>query len=179
MSISTGTGDAGQTGLWSGERVDKDHARVEAYGTVDELSAHLGDARHVCQNEGVVQILLEVQRGLFQLAGQLASRDKKYVEALQPADVTRLEDQVHELEAQLGLKGFVIPGNTVSSARLDICRTVCRRAERRIISLSHQEKVDPVLLKWVNRLSDLLFLLARLEEKEQGKLLYKNDIPIP
>ncbi len=168
MSISTMTGDGGQTSLWSGERVDKDSLRVEAYGTVDELNSFLGEAKHYTSEE-VSQLILSVQRFLFRVGGQLASKDVQYIEPVSEEDVEKLTKGVHRFEEIVGLKGFVIPGSTVASAKLDICRTIARRAERRIIALSRLEKVpDPV--------RDFLYILARYEEFKEKKLLYKNDI---
>ncbi|HNR64508.1 MAG TPA: cob(I)yrinic acid a,c-diamide adenosyltransferase [Thermotogota bacterium] len=176
MSISTKTGDQGMTSLWTGERVEKDSVRVEAYGTIDELNSHIGESRHFCESEEAQSILLRLQRELFQIAGQLASKDKTYVEPVTDQEVEEITALVHDLEARVPLKGFVIPGNTVSSAKLDICRTIARRAERRIITLAVKEEVPKAVRMYVNRLSDLLFMLGRLEEQRAGKILYKNDV---
>ncbi len=176
MSISTKTGDKGLTSLWSGERIEKDSARVEAYGTIDELNSHMGESRHYCESEEVRSILLRLQRELFQVAGQLASKDKQYSEPLTERNAEELTEMVHDLEERVPLKGFVIPGNTLSSAKLDICRTVARRAERRIVTLAAKEAVPVAVRMYVNRLSDLLFMLGRLEEQLAGKILYKNDV---
>ena len=178
MSITTKTGDQGMTSLWSGERVEKDNARVEAYGTIDELNSFVGENRHYCALEEVRTILLRIQRELFQVAGQLASKDKPYLEPITERQVEELTTIVRELEARVPLKGFVIPGSTLSSAKLDICRTVARRAERRIITLAAKEEVPIPVRQYVNRLSDVLFMLARLEEQHVGKILYKNDVKL-
>jgi len=175
LSISTGTGDGGETSLWSGERIEKDSARVEAYGTIDELSSFLGEAMHFSTEE-VAHHLVMIQRSLFKAAGQLASKEVDYIEPIEEDDVQSLTELVHRYESELKLDGFVIPGSTVSSSKLDICRTVARRAERRIIALSRTEKVDRLLLKYINRLSDLLFMFARYEEYKAGKIVYKRDI---
>jgi cob(I)alamin adenosyltransferase len=175
LSISTGTGDGGETSLWSGERIEKDSARVEAYGTIDELSSFLGEATHFSTKE-VAHYLVKIQRSLFKVVGQLASKDVDYVEPIEEADVQSLTELVHRYESEVRLDGFVIPGRTVASSKLDVCRTIARRAERRIISLSRSEKVDSVLLKYINRLSDLLFMFARYEEYKAGKIVYKRDI---
>ncbi len=175
MSISTMTGDEGQTSLWSGERVDKDSLRVEAYGTVDELNSFLAEAKHhTC--EEVSRYILSVQRFLFKVGGQLASKDVQYVEPVSEEDVEKLTKSVHYFEEIVGLKGFVIPGSTIASAKLDICRTIARRAERRIIALSRLEKVPGPVRKYINRLSDFLYIIARYEEFKEKKLLYKNDV---
>jgi len=175
MSISTKTGDDGTTGLWSGERIGKDELRVESYGTIDELNSFLGDARRSVTTERVAQIIDELQEDLFRVAGALATReDVAYVQPICVEDVERLTSYVHELETAVPLKGFVIPGSTEASARLDICRTVCRRAERRIVALSRQETVNEDARHFVNRLSDLLFMLARFEEADSGAIRYKQ-----
>jgi len=176
MSISTGGGDKGETSLWSGERVSKDDLRVEAYGTIDELNSHIGEARHYCKSEDTRELLLKVQKDLFRVAGQLASKGKLFTEPVAETDVQWLTEKVHHYEKIIKLKGFVIPGTTIQSAKLDICRTVTRRAERRIVSLSKVEEVSGELLKYINRLSDFLFILARFEEHLEGKLIYKNDV---
>jgi ATP:cob(I)alamin adenosyltransferase len=175
MSISTMTGDGGQTSLWSGERVDKDSLRVEAYGTVDELNSFLGEAKHYTSEE-VSQLILSVQRFLFRVGGQLASKDVQYIEPVSEEDVEKLTKGVHRFEEIVGLKGFVIPGSTVASAKLDICRKIARRAEIRIIALSRLEKVPDPVRKYINRLSDFLYILPRNEEIKENKHLYKNDI---
>lgn len=174
MSISTKNGDKGQTSLWSGERVDKDSIRVEAYGTIDELNSNIGEAKHYVKSYEVKDILEEIQNDLFRVAGQLASKDKLFVKPIEENDSERLTEYVHFYEDKLKLKGFVIPGNTIQSAKLDISRTISRRAERRIITLSKSENISGSLLKYVNRLSDLLFIIARFEEYLEGKLEYKK-----
>ncbi|GAB1483293.1 cob(I)yrinic acid a,c-diamide adenosyltransferase [Treponema sp.] len=175
MSIATKTGDDGNTGLWSGERIGKDELRVESYGTIDELNSFLGDARRCLTTERVAQIVDELQEDLFRVAGSLASRGgSAYAQLVSTEDVERITSYVHELEAAVPLKGFVIPGSTEASARLDISRTVCRRAERRIVALSRQEDVNPEVKRFVNRLSDLLFMLARFEEADSGAIRYKQ-----
>lgn len=171
MSISTTTGDDGSTGLWSGERIPKDDLRVEAYGTIDELNSFLGDARRAVETDRAKELIDVLQEDLFRVAGTLATAGEAvYVQPLCQADVERITGWVHELESAVPLEGFVIPGSTVSSAKLDICRTVCRRGERRIVALSRREEVPPSLCSFVNRLGDLLFMLARFEEAAAGAL---------
>ncbi|MBP7563585.1 MAG: cob(I)yrinic acid a,c-diamide adenosyltransferase [Candidatus Cloacimonetes bacterium] len=177
MSISTKGGDKGMTSLWSGERVWKDDARVDAYGTLDELDAHLGEAKHYVKIEKIREIIEIVQNELMKVMGELAALSKEYLIPLTQADVDRLTNYVHEFESIVQLKGFVIPGNTIQSAKLDVCRTIARRAERRIISLQRQTEVDPLILQYVNRLSDLCFIMARAEEKAEGKIKCKQDKP--
>lgn len=172
MSIMTKTGDEGLTDLWSGERVRKDDLRVEAYGTIDELDSILGEAKHWLKQDDCRRIIEEVQRDLFRLAGALATRTGSYAEPIVPEDEKRIEGYVEAYERKLGLTGFVIPGATLQSAKLDVARTVCRRAERRIVSLAWDADVPEPIRRYVNRLSDLLFILARVEEAAEGRIVY-------
>lgn len=174
MSISTKTGDKGKTGLWSGERTWKDDLRVEAYGTIDELNSFLGESKHFISNKDIFKKIEHIQNDLFRVAGQLASKSQQFVELITDKDVELLTTWVSEFESQVNLTGFVIPGSTLSSAKLDICRTVARRAERRMISLSKKEDISDELIKYVNRLSDLLFIMGRIEEKKQDKIQHKK-----
>lgn len=166
MSIMTKTGDGGTTGLWSGERVSKSDARVEAYGTVDELNSFLGEAKHHLKTEGFREIIEQVQRELFKLGGELASTSADFIKPLTKADIDKNEKLVKEFESQVSLDGFVLPGSSIASAKMDIARTVCRRAERRITGLALQHGIRPELRQFINRLSDLLYIMARIEEKE-------------
>ncbi|MBN1981083.1 MAG: cob(I)yrinic acid a,c-diamide adenosyltransferase [Chitinivibrionales bacterium] len=172
MSISTKTGDSGQTSLRTGQRVWKDSVRVEAYGTIDELSCHIGESRHCVKNPHADQLLHEIQKTLYRAAAELATAEGIFDRAISAEEVETLTDTVHLYEEKIKLTGFIIPGTTVQSAKLDVCRTICRRAERRIITLSHTETVSPVLLQYINRLSDCLFILARYEEFTEGTLEY-------
>lgn len=174
MSISTGKGDRGETFLWSGEKVSKANIRIDSYGTIDELNSFLGDAKHYVELDEIKKIIEEVQDDLFKLAGELASLSKEYVKPIKDEDIERITSYVHKYENEVKLKGFVIPGSTIGSAKLDICRTIARRAERLIVKLNNEEPTDSNVLKYINRLSDLLFILARYEEYKQGKLKYKN-----
>ena len=171
MSISTKTGDRGQTGLWSGERVWKDDIRVDAYGTVDELNSHIGEAKHYVESKNIFEILEQVQRELFKVGGQLATKNQEYSDPVLCTHVEKLTEWVHHFESLVELKGFVIPGSTVASAKLDICRTIARRAERNVITLARNEEVQGALIQYLNRLSDLLFIMARIEE--EGKIKFK------
>jgi ATP:cob(I)alamin adenosyltransferase len=175
MSISTKGGDKGMTSLWSGERVWKDDTRVDSYGTLDELDAHLGEAKHYVKIEKIRDIIEVVQNTLMKVMGELAALSKEYLIPLSQEDVDFLTENVHYFEDLVQLKGFVIPGNTIQSAKLDICRTIARRAERRIISLQREHEIDPLILQYVNRLSDLCFIMARMEEKNEGKIRCKQD----
>jgi ATP:cob(I)alamin adenosyltransferase len=172
MGIVTKTGDDGKTGLWSGERVWKDDARVEAYGTVDELSSFIGLAKHSARVAEVRSCIEGVQKDLVRLASDLASKGKPSGNPILPEDGERLSALVTALEQRIPLCGFVILGMTEASARLDVARAVCRRAERRIVSLSRAEEVPAPVGPYLNRLSDLLFMLARVEEEAMGALCY-------
>ena len=172
MSVITGTGDKGWTKLWSGESVPKSGPRVESYGTVDELNSFIGAAKHGVKSELVLKALHDIQKDLFRVAGQLASKDKSYVKPLLAGDIKRLDSTTRKLEEELNLKGFVVPGATPASAALDICRSITRRAERRIVALAELETVPEPLSVYMNRLSDLLFILARYEESIEGKIEY-------
>jgi ATP:cob(I)alamin adenosyltransferase len=173
MSIVTKTGDGGLTGLWSGERVWKDDMRVEAYGTVDELSSALGLARHAARLPETQEAITGIQRDLGRVAGELASRGTPFDRPVTAADEESLTSRVAALEGRIVLTGFVLPGMTESSARLDLARTICRRAERRVVSLARDAEVSEELLRYMNRLSDLLFMLARAEEEAEGKITFR------
>lgn len=169
VRIYTRTGDSGITALWGGQRVAKDDVRVEAYGTVDELNAVLGWVRcAVTDDDGALDQCLErLQQELFVLGSQLAATEAKSGSTagphLQRRHVQKLEQEIDDFNAQVPeLAKFILPGGTELGARLHLARTVCRRAERRLISLDRQQKIDAVLLQYANRLSDWLFVAARL-----------------
>jgi len=174
MGIVTKTGDQGTTALMYNRRVPKDHPRVEAYGTVDELNAALGLARATAGSEFARGCLASVQKDLITLMGELATAPEdlaRYTKDGYPlvrAEMTaRLESAIKQIETQdLALKGWVAPGNTLHSASLDLARTICRRAERRVCSLHEQGQLQSTeIIIYLNRLSDLLWLLARWHEK--------------
>lgn len=173
MSITTKAGDTGLTSLFSGERVPKDDLRVEAYGTIDELDAHLADACHYIDDFQMQGILREIQAQLGQLMAVLASTHDPATNHIDSAEVQKLTELVHHYEARVPIKGLVVIGNTKASAKLDICRTIARRAERVIISLNHKAPIDERVLQYINRLSDLLFIMARQVEQQAGSLKYK------
>lgn len=177
MSIVTKTGDEGLTGLWSGERVWKDDLRVEAYGSLDELSSFLGLARQAARLPETAEALELAQRVLARAAGELASLGKPFAEPIASEDRECIEGRIKELEARIPLTGFVLPGRIEASARLDVARAVCRRAERRVVSLARSAEggegtVGVELRRYLNRLSDYLFMLARSEEAAEGKIAY-------
>jgi cob(I)alamin adenosyltransferase len=157
--IYTRTGDDGSTGLGDGTRVPKDHPRVEAYGTVDELNSVLGLL--LCEPlSGELQAALtRIQHTLFDLGGELSVPERH---VLTDAQATELEQLLDRLNADLEpLKEFILPGGSRAAALCHVARSVCRRAEREVYALSHQEHVSPASLKYLNRLSDLLFVMAR------------------
>ncbi|QQO09760.1 cob(I)yrinic acid a,c-diamide adenosyltransferase [Breznakiella homolactica] len=165
MGISTGGGDRGETGLLSGGRVSKDDLRIECLGTLDELSAFLGDARCSGISEQSKTALETVQRDLFEVCGLLADPGNSRPDGSVSAAAGRITEDIQKLEAENPVQCFVLPGAAPGAAKLDICRTVCRRAERRIVSLARRDAVPSAVLRYMNRLSDFLFILARREEK--------------
>jgi cob(I)alamin adenosyltransferase len=170
MKIYTKTGDGGETGLIGGERVAKDHARIEAYGTVDELSAQIGAARAAGVGESLGSQLVAIQDDLFIVGSQLASpKENAKLPALEAASTKQLEDWIDEAEAQLPtLAEFILSGGCPPAAALHLARTVCRRAERRVQSLEHETKLPGEISVFLNRLSDYLFTAARLANNEAG-----------
>jgi cob(I)alamin adenosyltransferase len=166
MKIYTKTGDKGQTGLFGGARVSKAELRVEAYGSVDELNSALGCVRAHTSDAQTLALLHELQSELFTLGAELACTPGKSVDVgvtlLSDADVARLEATIDHLEKDLSpLKSFVLPGGTIEASFLHVARTTCRLAERRLVALSATEIVRGELLRYLNRLSDLLFVMAR------------------
>ena len=175
LKIYTKTGDDGSTGLFGGGRVDKDDPRVEAYGEVDELNAVLGMARAVELMPRVDEVLVPAQRDLFSIGALLATPDReKMHEQLKKARldderIAQLEHAIDECERELDpLRAFIIPGGTPKAAALHVARTVCRRAERRIVTLRRTVEIPEVVVVYLNRLSDLLFVLARVANKRAG-----------
>lgn len=165
MKIYTKTGDAGQTSLYTGERVDKDSLRVEAYGTMDELDAALGMARSLAQCGEVREAVFTVQRLLPRMMADTASLGERQ-SGVTEADIAALEGLIDCFDAQLPpLTKFVIPGDDPGSAALHAARTVARRAERALWRLSRQETVEGILMVALNRVSDLCFVLSRMESK--------------
>lgn len=175
MKIYTRTGDAGQTSLRWGERIAKDALRVEVYGTVDEANAFVGLALshlHPGCAEELKSMLFRIQRELFDVGADLATPPNKEKGEKPKADasfVAQLEADIDQLDAGLEpLRSFILPGGTGAASALHVARTVTRRAERRLVSLMEQEAVDPVLLKYLNRLSDFLFVAARAVNRSMG-----------
>jgi cob(I)alamin adenosyltransferase len=173
--IYTRTGDAGQTALFGGGRVSKADARVAAYGDVDELNAALGAVLACGPVEFERELLQSVQRDLFAIGGRLASPNLGKVSAalekarVTPERIAALEAAIDRADAVLPpLSTFILPGGTMKAALLHVARTVCRRAERSVVALSSQGAVPPQILAYLNRLSDLLFTLARLVNHKAG-----------
>ena len=164
--IYTRTGDAGTTGLGDGSRVPKDHTRVEAFGTVDELNALIGLLRTAGLPADWDERLDEIQHALFDVGGELCIPERMCIRAEQ---VSALEDWLDTLNADLApLKEFILPGGSAGAGWAHLARTVCRRAERRVYTLSRTEPVNPETLRYLNRLSDLLFVLARAANRQAG-----------
>jgi cob(I)alamin adenosyltransferase len=176
MKIYTKTGDAGETGLFGGGRVGKDDPRVEAYGDVDELNACLGVARSAEALPRIDEVLVPIQRDLFSIGAILATpKLEKMREQLEKARVdegriSQLENAIDACEAELEpLRSFIVPGGTPKAAALHVARTVCRRAERRVVHLRRQVEIPEVVIVYLNRLSDLLFMLARVANVRAGR----------
>jgi cob(I)alamin adenosyltransferase len=168
LKIYTKTGDLGETSLLGGARVPKDHLRVVSYGDVDETNAALGAVRVVAERP-LERLLFAIQKDLFAIGAQLADpthrvASKRTKAAVTAARVRRLERAIDAREAKLApLGSFVLPGGTPAAALLHQARTVCRRAERSVVGLAREADVDPRIIVYLNRLSDLLFVLARFE----------------
>ena len=175
MKIYTRTGDEGKTGLFGGGRVSKSHSRVSAYGAVDELNAALGVAVSSLTDEEICRYLGKIQQDLFSLGASLATpgadSDSAPVKTppLPLPRVGEMEKWIDSATAETpDLKSFILPGGTGGAAALHLSRTVCRRAERAVVRLGLEESVDPGVVRYLNRLSDLLFSLARLENHRSG-----------
>jgi cob(I)alamin adenosyltransferase len=173
--IYTRKGDDGSTGLFDGTRVPKDHLRTEAYGDVDELSAVLGVSRRFVRDSEIGAVLLDVQKDLLAIGARLAdpkfdARKVKPKTVIGPEKVEAFERLIDRYDAELPpLKGFILRCGTEGASFLHLACTVCRRAERRIVTLSRQISVPAIVFQYINRLSDLLFVLARVENKRGGE----------
>jgi cob(I)alamin adenosyltransferase len=175
MKIYTRTGDEGDTALFGGGRVPKDHPRVVAYGDVDELNSVLGMVRATAPADLFDPLFDSIQRDLFSIGGQLATPDpapvaKTLAKASLPEDrISQFERLIDEAETELApLRAFVLPGGTPKGAALHLARTVCRRAERSVVRLAHEADVPNLFIVYLNRLSDLLFMLARVANHRAG-----------
>lgn len=170
MKIYTKTGDAGQTGLFGGERVAKDALRVHAYGTADECNAVLGLARAAGLDAGLDELLATVQNQLFVVGADLATPgESAHIPRVGDDEVRQLEQWIDMLEGELEpLRQFILPGGTPAAAQLHLARTTCRRAERWAVSLAQAEPINPLVLTYLNRLSDFLFVVARAANARAG-----------
>ena len=174
MKIYTRRGDRGETDLFGGGRVPKDNLRVAAYGDVDELNACVGVAASATEQDDLCSCLQEIQNSLFDLGSQLATprgsqHGKHEPPVVDLARVEQLEREIDRLEAELEpLKSFIPPGGSAAGAALHHARTVCRRAERSTVSLDREETLDPAIVQYLNRLSDLLFTMARVANARSG-----------
>lgn len=175
LRIYTRTGDAGDTGLFGGGRVPKDAVRVDAYGEVDELNAALGLAAAISPEPRIDDMLAPIQRDLFSIGAILATpdrdrmRDQLAKARLDDTRVAELEGAIDAAEESLPpLRAFVLPGGSPKAAALHVARTVCRRAERRVVQLAREEEIPGDVIVYLNRLSDLLFVLARLANERDG-----------
>jgi cob(I)alamin adenosyltransferase len=176
MKIYTKSGDGGETALFGGARVRKDDPRVAAYGTVDELNAAIGLARSTLPMDFEDALLETAQRALFTIGAELAAPDPAKLAKALPgppvgsSNVEELERAIDRLDARLTpLRGFILPGGAPKAAALHVARTVCRRAERRVVALARIAGVSPALIQYLNRLSDLLFVLARAANAAAGR----------
>lgn len=174
MKIYTKTGDAGETGLFGGPRVRKSDPRVEAYGEIDELNAAVGAARALVEDPEIDLQLAKVQEELFCVGAELATphgaKARSAIPAVDAAWAARLEAAIDDLDEELPpLTRFVLPGGTRTAAALHLARTVCRRAERRAVALAAESAVEPGVLVYLNRLSDFLFVAARIANHRAKK----------
>ena len=171
--VYTRTGDQGETSLVGGVRIKKSHIRLEAYGTVDELSAHLGMLAFMIENDEH-DFIIRIQNNLFNVCTHLAtdqSQTPLYLSAhLAEGEIASIEQRIDALMKQLPERqGFVLPGGVPAACQAHICRTVCRRAERRIAALAEEAQIAPEMQQYINRLSDYLFVLAKIINFNQGK----------
>ncbi|NBB76199.1 MAG: cob(I)yrinic acid a,c-diamide adenosyltransferase [Bacteroidetes bacterium] len=171
MKIYTKKGDDGHTSLFGGTGVTKNNLRIHTYGTVDEINSVIGMVLTHPLTKAGERILTELQNQLFVLGADLATLPEKkaVIDRVDEKMVAKLEAWIDELDEQLpALTSFILPGGCQASAALNLARTVCRRAERYAVSLKQEESISPIILKYLNRLSDLLFVLARFENKHAG-----------
>ncbi len=173
MKIYTKTGDTGGTGLFGGARIPKNSLRIDAIGTIDELNACIGTARSQIRDAEIDNLLHRIQNELFNIGADLATLDthaKSDELRISPDFVRTLEKDIDRIEHQLApLTNFILPGGSVAGSTLHLARTVCRRGERSIVSLADAESINPAILPYLNRLSDFLFVLARLVNHRHGQ----------
>ncbi len=173
MKIYTRAGDGGETGTLGAERVPKDHVRISACGSLDELNATIGCALSLPVAEELASILKRVQRELFLLGAMTAQTDNRAVSSIPqitPEHISKLEGEIDSLEQSLPkLTHFILPGGDPAAATLHLARTVCRRAERSLVTLSRESELPEICLGYTNRLSDLLFVMARYQNQHAGR----------
>ncbi len=178
MEIYTKSGDKGKTSLFDNTRVAKDSLRVESYGTIDELNSSLGFAKNFVEDKAVYNIIRSVQRKLFNLAGELATPDwEAFPEKITEEDTEFLEEKIDYYLSQMNKKEksmFIIPGSSKASGALHQARTICRRAERRVTTLAGEADISSDLQKYINRLSDLIYTLARYSESKLDYVEFKK-----
>jgi cob(I)alamin adenosyltransferase len=177
MKIYTKTGDKGKTSLLGGTRVSKNNDRINTYGTIDELNSFLGLVSDLEQNKNRIDFIRNIQSRLFTIGSSLAAetdRAKDFKPDLEESDITVLEEAIDEMNESLPImKNFIIPGGHQLVSSTHIARTVCRRAERLVISLAETEDIEEIIIRYLNRLSDYLFVLSR----KQGNELKVDEIP--
>lgn len=171
MKIYTKRGDKGETSLIGGDRVPKHHIRIEAYGTIDELNSYIGILRSFIEDSINVNVLPEIQDRLFTVGSLLASApgSKMIVPDLHDKDTELLEDSIDRMNAELPeLRSFVLPAGSIEVAHCHVARCICRRAERLIVHLNEVETIEGIIIQYINRLSDYLFVLGRYKALKQG-----------
>jgi cob(I)alamin adenosyltransferase len=178
MKVYTKTGDKGVTSLYGGVKVSKNHIRIESYGTVDELNSSIGMIRSYEIGNLYIEELIQIQKNLFHVGAELATPTEKLYLAngqsrlpkvISESDIEELENSIDKMEEELHpLMHFILPGGNLAASQAHICRCVCRRAERLIVSLAEIEEIRPELIKYLNRLSDYLFVLARKIAHDAG-----------
>jgi cob(I)alamin adenosyltransferase len=171
FKIYTKTGDLGETGIFGGRRLSKAHVRIDAYGTVDELNAHLGLVRDNLGDERQREVLLHIQNTLFSIGSNLASDPSKDlpVPEVKESSIEEMEQEIDRMTSNLPeLRNFILPGGHRDVSQCHVARCVCRRAERLVVALSSHEPVDAILVRYLNRLSDYLFTLCRQIAQDLG-----------
>jgi cob(I)alamin adenosyltransferase len=171
MKIYTKKGDLGETSLFGGQRVRKDHVRIEAYGTVDELNSVLGTVISHQPVQKLVEHLIEIQKELFVIGADLATPQEKQSKVVRISEkpIQQLELLIDDLDGVLpALTSFILPSGSLAATQLHVARTVCRRAERCVLTAMEYEEINPLILKYLNRLSDLLFVMARFENHQKN-----------
>jgi cob(I)alamin adenosyltransferase len=181
MVVYTRTGDKGKTSLYDTTNVYKDDIRVEAYGTIDELNSALGIAKHYIDDEKIQDLIHGIQRKLFDVGAELATEDTSIlITEIEASDVEFLENTIdYYLQFFDTPDYFIIPGDNLASAYLHLARTVCRRAERHIVTLIHTEEINEQVLIYVNRLSDLIYTLSRYVEDNFERVWFGTERNLP